>query len=231
MRSPSNLALTVLVLSAAPVFAAAATESSDIGNIGYVRDSSQEIVRSSAGNCWHTGSWTPALATVIGCDGVLAKAVPVPVPAPAPPTPPAEPAPPPPAAAPPLVVPPPAPVTEKVTFETDAFFDFDKAILKPEGKNKLTELAMRLSGTVIEVMVVTGHTDSVGKTSYNEKLSLRRAEAVKIFLQTQGLPEERISIIGKGEAQPIVSNKSKEGRAKNRRVEVEVVSTRKRQNP
>ena len=65
MRSPSNFALTLLALSVATDFAAAASVSGDAGNIGYARDSNQQIVRSSAGDCWRTGSWTPALATVV----------------------------------------------------------------------------------------------------------------------------------------------------------------------
>jgi OOP family OmpA-OmpF porin len=127
------------------------------------------------------------------------------------------------------VVPPaPQPVSEKVTFDTDTFFDFDKAVLKQEGKNKLTELASRLSGMTVEVVVAVGHTDSIGSDSYNQKLSERRAQAVKNFLLTQNLPADRIYTQGKGEKQPVASNKTKEGRAKNRRVEVEVVGVRKR---
>jgi OOP family OmpA-OmpF porin len=227
MRRPINLALLLATLTA-PVFAAAPPSLAGSDNAGYLRDSSQHVVQSSAGDCWHTGTWTPADATVIGCDGVLAKAVPVPAPAP-----PAETTPPPPPPAvkpePPLVVPPPPqPGSEKVTFDTDTFFDFDKAVLKQEGKNKLTELVSRLSGMTVEVIVAEGHTDSVGTDTYNQKLSERRAQAVKDFLLTQNLPAERIYIRGKGEKQPVGSNKTRHGRAKNRRVEVEVVGVRKR---
>lgn len=224
MRRSTNLALLLATLTV-PVFAADPPSLAGSDNAAYLRDSSQRVVQSSAGDCWHTGTWTPADATVIGCDGVLAKALPVPAP-----TPPDQPAPPPAAKPePPLVVPPPPePVSEKVTFDTDTFFDFDKALLKQDGKNKLTELVSRLSGITIEVIVAVGHTDSVGADAYNQKLSERRAQAVKDFLLTQNLPADRIYMQGKGEKQPVASNKTKDGRAKNRRVEVEVVGVRKR---
>lgn len=227
MRRPTNFVLLLASLTA-PVFAADPPSLAGSNNSGYLRDSSQRVVQSSAGDCWHTGTWTPADATIIGCDGVLAKAAPIPAPSP----PAAAPAVAPPPATkpePPLVVPPPPqPVSEKVTFDTDTFFDFDKALLKQEGKNKLTELISRLSGMTVEVIVAVGHTDSVGSDAYNQKLSERRAQAVKDFLLTQNLPAERIYMQGKGEKQPVASNKTKDGRAKNRRVEVEVVGVRKR---
>ncbi len=121
-----------------------------------------------------------------------------------------------------------APSSEKVTFEADTFFDFDKSVLKPAGKSKLSDLASKLQGIDIEVVVATGHTDSVGSDSYNMKLSLRRASAVKAFLVSKGIPADRIFTSGKGETTPVASNKTREGRAQNRRVEVEVVGLRKK---
>jgi OOP family OmpA-OmpF porin len=121
-----------------------------------------------------------------------------------------------------------APSSEKITFEADTFFDFDKSVLKPAGKTKLDDLASKLQGIDIEVVVATGHTDSVGSDTYNIKLSLRRANAVKAFLVSKGIPADRIFTAGKGEGAPIASNKTRDGRAKNRRVEVEVVGLRKK---
>ena len=141
---------------------------------------------------------------------------------------PAEPAKPAPAAAAPAPAPAAAPVSEKVTFEADAFFAFDKAVLQPAGKAKLEDLVSKLQGTDIEVVIATGHTDWTGTDAYNQKLSVRRAEAVKAFLVSKGLPAERVFAEGKGEKQPVASNKTKDGRAQNRRVEVEVVSKRTR---
>ena len=163
--------------------------------------------------CWRDANWTPATAAV-GCDGALQPAAaPAPVAAPAPAPAPAAPA--------------PAPaVASKVTFSADAFFDFDKAVLKPEGKAKLDDLASKVKGINLEVVIAVGHTDSVGSDAYNQKLSVRRAEAVKAYLVTKGIEKNRVYTEGKGEKQPIADNKTKEGRAKNRRVEIEVVGTR-----
>ena len=171
--------------------------------------------------CWRDGVWTPATG-LQGCDGV-----PPPPPPPAPPPPRPAPAPAPaPAAAPPAAAVVPAPTSEKVTFAADAFFDFDKAVLKPEGKAKLDDLVSKMSGLNLEVIIAVGHTDSIGTDAYNQKLSVRRAEAVKAYLQSKGVESNRIYTEGKGEKQPVADNKTTAGRAKNRRVEIEVVGTR-----
>lgn len=262
---------------------AAAAGGPGAGAAAYVTDSRGIVVRGSSGDCWRTGTWTPAQATVVGCDGVLARALPVPAPAApgkaeaAPGTPsttaPATPSTIAPSAAPPLAAPPPpatgkesaapatraAPVTpaapatpatpapsaiapggqpgevldtesaprsEKVTFDTDTFFDFDKSVLKPEGKAKLDTLAERLANASVEVVVAVGHADATGPLAYNQRLSERRARAVVEYLRDKGLPSEKIFSEGKGETQPVASNTTKAGRAKNRRVEVEVVAIR-----
>lgn len=218
-----NIAL-LLTLGSASIFA----QAGDTAPNGYLVDSSKDVVRSGFGLCWHSGNWTPADATVVGCDGFLAKE---PAPAAAPqqeaaampsapaPAPAAKAAPAPAAAA-------AAPTAEKVTFATDTFFDFDKAILKPAGKDKLEDLVSKLQGTDLEVVIATGHTDWTGSDAYNQKLSMRRAQAVKAFLVSKGLPADRVFTEGKGEKQPVASNKTKEGRAQNRRVEIEVVGKR-----
>ena len=167
--------------------------------------------------CWRDNNWTPPTG-VQGCDGVPA---PAPAPAPA-----AAPAPAPAAPTPAPVVVPVAPATEKVSFAADAFFDFDKAVLKPEGKAKLDDLADKVKGITLEVIIAVGHTDSVGSDAYNQKLSEKRSEAVKAYLTSKGIEASRVYTEGKGEKQPVADNKSADGRAKNRRVEIEVVGTR-----
>jgi OOP family OmpA-OmpF porin len=114
----------------------------------------------------------------------------------------------------------------KVTFAADAFFDFDKSVLKPEGRAKLTDLVEKIRGVNLEVIIAVGHTDSIGTDAYNQRLSVRRAEAVKAFLVSKGIERNRVYTEGKGEKQPVADNRTKEGRAKNRRVEIEVVGTR-----
>ena len=169
--------------------------------------------------CWRDAGWTPATAAV-GCDGAL-----VPPPPPAPPV--ARPAPPPPPAAAPAPAPAPQPpAATKVTYAADAFFDFDKSVLKAEGKAKLDDLVGKIKGINLEVIIAVGHTDSVGSDAYNQKLSVRRAESVKAYLVSKGIEKNRVYTEGKGEKQPVADNKTSEGRAKNRRVEIEVVGTR-----
>ena len=121
---------------------------------------------------------------------------------------------------------PPKPVSEKVTFAADAFFDFDKSVLKKEAKAKLDDLYTKTNGLNLEVIIAVGHTDSVGSDDYNQKLSVRRAEAVKAYLVSKGAEKNRVYTEGKGEKAPVADNKTAEGRAKNRRVEIEVVGTR-----
>ena len=122
--------------------------------------------------------------------------------------------------------PPPPPVSEKVSFAAESLFDFDQAVVKPDGKAALDGLLAKLQGMNTEAIVTVGHTDSVGSNAYNETLSLRRAEAVKAYLVSKGIEASRVFVEGKGEAQPVADNKSAEGRAKNRRVSVEVVGRR-----
>ena len=186
------------------------------------RNGTSELVWKNGTNelCWRDANWTPATAAQ-GCDGaIVPMAAPAPAPAPA-----AAPAPAP--ARPPAPAPAPAPVASKVTYAADAFFDFDKAVLKPEGKAKLDDLAGKVSGIALEVVIAVGHTDSTGAAGYNQKLSNRRAEAVKAYLVSKGIESNRIYTEGKGLSQPVADNATREGRAKNRRVEVEVVGTRK----
>jgi OmpA-OmpF porin, OOP family len=115
---------------------------------------------------------------------------------------------------------------EKVTFAADAFFDPNKAVLKSEAKAKLDDLASKIKAITLEVIIAVGHTDSDASDAYNQKLSVKRAEAVKAYLVSKGIEANRVYTEGKGEKQPVADNKTKEGKAKNRRVEIEVVGTR-----
>lgn len=235
----SKLSKLALVLSAITVSAAA--------NAGIVSNwvaADGTPWRAASGECWRSGFWTPATAAP-GCDGAIApvvaakveekKAAPAPAPAPAP-----EPGPvveyeaatptfdlaPAPAPAPKAAV---APVAApaKITYAADAFFAFDKSVVQPAGKAKLDDLVKRMQAMDIEVVVAVGHTDSTGPSSYNQRLSVRRAEAVKAYMVSKGVDADRIFTEGKGEDSPVADNSSRSGRAKNRRVEVEVVGTAK----
>ena len=120
-----------------------------------------------------------------------------------------------------------APTASKVVLNADTFFDFDKSTIKPEGKQVLDQVAQQAGSINLETIIAVGHTDSIGTEAYNQKLSERRANSVKQYLVSKGVPADRIYAEGKGELQPVASNKTREGRAKNRRVEIEIVGTRK----
>jgi len=185
------------------------------------------VVNGTGEYCWRAANWTPATAYP-GCDGA---AMPPPPPAPkvvvvVPPA--AKPA------AKPAAPQPPA--ATKVTYAADAFFDFDKYVLKPEGKAKLDDLTGKIKGINLEVIIAVGHTDSIGTEEYNQKLSVRRAEAVKAYLVSTGIEKNRVYTEGKGEKQPVTGDQCGKGDVKSkklieclqpdRRVEIEVIGTK-----
>jgi len=204
----------------ASLFATAALAASASGAFAqnWVDSSGQAWKNGSGEYCYRNNFWTPANGKQ-GCDGVPAPApIAPPVPAPAP----IAPAP----VAPVVPVVPPAPVSEKVTFAADAFFDTAKSVLKPDARAKLDDLVAKTKDVNLEVIIAVGHTDSDGSDAYNQKLSVARAESVKKYLVSKGIETNRVYTEGKGEKQPVADNKTKEGKAKNRRVEIEVVGTR-----
>nr|WP_300217978.1 TolC family outer membrane protein [Rhodoferax sp.] len=117
-----------------------------------------------------------------------------------------------------------APAATKVNLAADALFDFNKSVLKVDGAAKLDELVTKIKGVALDVVIATGHTDSVGSDAYNQRLSVARAESVKAYLVSKGVDVKRVQAVGKGESEPIADNATAEGRAKNRRVEVSVQS-------
>jgi len=99
-------------------------------------------------------------------------------------------------------------------------FAFDSAVLTPEDKATLDKAAARLKELQFVEGTVTGYTDNVGEEAYNQKLSERRAQTVADYLSAQGVAPGRFKVIGMGEAKPLVSNDTEEGRAQNRRVTI-----------
>ena len=161
----------------------------------YVIDQRDVVALSGFGLCWRTGYWTPAAAAKdpAGCQcdkDLLPKEVCEPKAAPAP-------------------VAAPKPSGEKITIAADALFDFNKAVLRPEGKAKLDELVSKSKALKLEVILVVGHTDRIGSDSFNQGLSERRAAAVKTYLVSKGIEANRVYTEGKGEKQPVTGDKCK----------------------
>ncbi len=235
MKKTAKLGVLLATAVMAVASGTAIAQSKDIPGAknapAYVLDQRGNVVVDPFGLCWRTPWWTPQLAGIDGpqgagcqCDkAVLPKEVCEPPPPPPPPAPKAAPPPPPPPPPPPA---PPKPTTEKVTFAADALFDFDKYVIKPEARAKLDDLVSKLAGVNLEVIVAVGHTDWIGTEEYNLGLSKRRSDAIKQYLVSKGIEANRIYTEGKGEKQPVADNRTAEGRAKNRRVEIEVIGTR-----
>jgi OOP family OmpA-OmpF porin len=132
------------------------------------------------------------------------------------PPPPAPPPAPPPVAA----APPPAPALKKKIVLRGVNFDFDKANIRPDAVPILDEAANTLKEYGDVTVSVDGYTDSVGTDAYNQRLSVRRADAVKEYLERHGVAASRLTARGFGETNPVASNETAEGRAQNRRVEL-----------
>lgn len=227
MQSTTKLFLTAIATAA--LFPVVAMAQVDFPNQGYLVDGSNSIVKSGLSGCWHTSDWSPARA-VMECDPSLVRVAAV------------EPAP---QAAPPATATPPAPavvvapmpvtpITKKISFSGDALFAFDKADLKPEGVTMLDSLVGQLKGARYDAIVVTGHTDRIGSSQYNQKLSERRANTVKNYLVAQSVTASRIDAQGKGETEPVTKAGECKGAKSakvvaclqpDRRVDVEVTGT------
>lgn len=220
MKSPPRLAKTALHALAAAIVCAT-PELHAQNSSAYLTDTRGNVVRNATYLCWHTGYWSPA-AAIAECDpDLVPKPAPVAAAPVAPPPPRQSPAPAPkPASA-------PAPLVQKVTLSAETLFDFDKTAIKPEGRRSLDEMVAKIALIDLEVIIAIGHTDSIGSDAYNQRLSTRRAAAVKAYLVGKGIAANRITAEGRGEKQPVADNKTREGRARNRRVELEVIGNRR----
>lgn len=159
-------------------------------NQGYLVDSPESaIVRSGTGLCWHTGEWIPG-RVADACDPTSKAPAVAEAPAPKPVL---------------IAAPAPAtkPVSQKFRFSDDALFGFDQSVLKPEGQVMLDGLVRQVDGATYDNITVTGHTDRFGSEQYNQKLSERRAQAVKDYLVSKNIQVSRIDAEGKGETQPM----------------------------
>jgi OOP family OmpA-OmpF porin len=195
------------VFCVAPLLCSAPAQAE--GSDGYLTDSAGQPVRASA-DCVHTSSWRQGFRFA-DCEPAPVVEAPAPVvEAPAP----VVEAPAPVVEAPAPLVEAPAPVPQNVPFRVsmDALFDFDQARLRPEGKAALDELAQRLAVTQYDTLTVVGHADRIGPAAYNQKLSERRASAIRDYLIAQGIDAQRIAASGVGESQTTTSCRGLHGK-------------------
>jgi OmpA-OmpF porin, OOP family len=188
--------------SSALVASMAIAHEGGTANAAYVGDSSKHYITDSSGRCVRTSEWSKELATK-ECDTELFPEV---------------------AEVPAAPAPPPMPVYEKHTVSATALFDFDKYALKPAGEEAINGIDEEIKSSktkVIDINVV-GYTDSIGTEEYNQELSVRRANAVKDYMVSEGIDPGIIDVKGMGEADPVASNATAAGRAENRRVEISV---------
>jgi OOP family OmpA-OmpF porin len=189
-----------LVLAGVVTVAAGATSAQSVDN--WVNSTGTPWRNGDGTLCWRDASWTPATAAK-GCDGFLAPKAAAKKPAAKK-----------------------SKVTQtKITLQADTLYDFDKATLKPEGKATLDKVAADLRKIKLEVVIAVGNTDSVGTDAYNMALGQRRAQSVKAYLISKGVDGGRIYTESKGKTNPVATNATAEGRAKNRRTDIEVVGT------
>ncbi|MGL5632270.1 MAG: OmpA family protein [Azovibrio sp.] len=193
----------------------------------YVIDQRDVVTRSGTDLCWRTGYWTPAAAAndAAGCEcdrdllpkekceavaRVAAARTDMP-----------------------------KPDSDKITLAADALFDFDKAVLRPEGKASLDQVVAKSQELKLEVILAVGHTDRIGRDAYNQTLSEKRAAAVKEYLVAKGIEPNRIYTEGKGRTQPVTGDQCKKMGAENRhnkklveclhpdrRVDIELIGTK-----
>jgi OmpA-OmpF porin, OOP family len=213
----SDMKLTALTLAATSLVLAFAASADERPNEAFVGSSATaRVVTDSYGNCVRTSSWSPDKA-IEGCGRAVTPA-PVATAVPQPRSTAVTPPPPPPTLA-VAALPPPV---RAVSLQSDALFAFGSANFKREGQpddlEKFAQRARNLSS--LEVVQIVGHTDNVGPSSYNQRLSEQRADSIKVYLVKSGVDPAKIAIVGVGERLPLADNATREGRARNRRVEI-----------
>jgi len=207
--------LTQVLIATALGLAVTSASAQAPNNDGYLFDNRGLVAKSGYGLCWKTTRWTPAMA-IAECDPDLVKK---PEPAKA--------------AEAPKAAPAPKPCNFTYSLQSDATFAFGKADLNPAGKAQLDKNVIDKLGSCasVKLMLVTGHTDRIGSHQANQKLSEKRADAVKAYLASKGAKADAVETMGAGKTQPVPGVKCDdklprkkliECLAPNRRVVIEV---------
>ena len=172
------------------------------GPLPYVIDQSGVVARTASGVCVRTGFWSPELAAKFAAAGCACDKDLLPKEVCEPPAPKAEPAPAPKAEPAP---PPPPPAPKVITLSTKSLFDFNKATLTPAGRQAIDAEVLAKIGEIAKIspVIVSGHTDRLGSAQFNQKLSERRAEAVKSYLVSKEMSADQIETFGYGKTQPV----------------------------
>ncbi len=202
---------------------AASADTLPVDQRAIISGPTQMVWMNDTGLCWRSDFGPPPLPnTPCGPQPVAQYVAPAPAPV---------------AQAAPVAAPPPAPqiVRERVALDADALFDFDKAVLRPKGRDALDAFMGKFQGAELQTITAVGHTDRLGSDQYNQRLSEQRAAAVKDYLVSKGIEPSNVRAEGMGESQPVtkagecVGGKSKKLIAclqPDRRVEIEVIGTR-----
>lgn len=206
-----SVKLLAIAAAFSTIAAVAQADTARVVNDGYVTsDVTGQVVRDSFGWCWHTSAWTPEKATVIGCDGYTGeKAV---------------------AAAPTSAI-------RRFALKADTLFAFDKAVLRPEGKQAIDQLFEELKDLHPKEgkVFVAGHTDRIGSAKYNQTLSEKRADTVRSYLVAKGIPADKITAEGHGKSHSVTGDTCKGTKRTpalvaclqpDRRVDIEVTGSR-----
>ena len=190
------------LISAGALVVGTAQAESRGSSAGYVTDSAGDVVRFGSGDCAHDSLWNKDDSSIVGCDGVVLDA-------------PVE-----------VLIGEGTGVFADITIPAASMFAFDSAELSDEGKAAIDEYRTSLGPELTNayLVLIVGHTDTSGDETYNQQLSLRRAESVADYLVSTGADAEQLRVIGRGSKEPLVSNDTLEGRKQNRRVDIAAVA-------
>lgn len=223
-KSDRKSGRNIIKASSSVVFALTMVSTAFASNGGFAGDGSDQAVKDGSGDC---------VIAVLGKNFSGCGELPIAAPIKAPPPPVAY-VPPKPVYVPPpkpVYVAPPKPIVKVLRLNEagGSNFAFDSDKLSAKARGELTSFAHNVKSSKVSPSSVTvvGHTDSIGTETYNQKLSVRRANSVAGFLAAQGINRGVMQVSGRGEMQPVASNKSKAGRAENRRVDITVTGQRK----